>query len=311
MTMSYRIRIAEDVRMAVAAGRPVLALESTIITHGLPRPLNLRIAQDAERIVRSFEVLPATVGVVDGVPTVGLSAEEIEALASDEQAVKVSVRDLCTTAVARANGGTTIAATSHLAHRAGIAVFATGGLGGVHRGASFSFDESTDLHTLSQVPVVLVCSGVKAVLDVRATLERLETLAVPVLGYRTNRCPGFYVPDAGLPLRQRADSPEQVADVFRAQSAFGVSSAVVVANPIPAEAALEPEELDQMLARAWTAAESSEVSGQDATPFLLEQLSRSTGGRSVQANVALYLSNVRLGALVAAALSRASAAVRG
>ncbi|GAB79127.1 pseudouridine-5'-phosphate glycosidase [Austwickia chelonae] len=311
MTMSYRIRIAEDVRTAVAAGRPVLALESTILTHGLPRPLNLRVAQDAERLTRSFGVLPATVGVVDGRPTVGLSAEELDVLAVDEQAAKVSVRDLCTTAVARTNGGTTIAASIHLAHRAGVAVFATGGLGGVHRGASASFDESTDLHALSQVPVVVVCSGVKSVLDVRATLERLETFAVPVLGYRTDRCPGFYVPDAGFPLRQRADSPEEVADVLRAQHAFGVSSAVVVANPIPAEAALEPGELDRVLSQAWTAAERSEVDGQEATPFLLDQLSRSTAGRSVQANVALYLSNVRLGALVAAALSQAPASVRG
>ena len=211
------IAVSPEVREALDAGRPVLALESTIITHGLPRPRNLQVATDAEALVRSLGVVPATIGVIDGVPTVGMDAAGLERLASDESVVKLSIRDLPVAATLGLSGGTTVAATALLAHAVGVRVFSTGGLGGVHRGASATFDESADLPALASTPIVVVSAGVKSILDVGATLERLETLNIAVVGYRTNAFPGFYVADSGFALDYRVDSPAQAAALARAR----------------------------------------------------------------------------------------------
>ena len=229
------ITVAPEVSEAVEVGRPVVALESTIFTHGLPRPRNIEVAREAEQIVRDAGAVPATIGVVHGVPTVGLTDEEIVELSHDDAALKSGIRELALGAVNRKNAGTTIAATAFLAHRAGVKVFATGGMGGVHHGASENFDESADLLALAQNPIVLVSAGAKAVLDIHATLERFETLSVPVVGYRTNAYPGFYVTESGFSVAHRVESPEDVAAIYHAQRQLELSTAVLVGNPVPAD----------------------------------------------------------------------------
>ncbi|MDL9981144.1 pseudouridine-5'-phosphate glycosidase [Microbacterium sp. ASV49] len=301
--MTDPIRIATHVLDAVSAGRPVLALESTILTHGLPRPRNLDVAREAEERVRDEGVVPATIGIVDGVAVVGLDDDELERLAFDDGVVKASVRDLPILAAKRMSAGTTVAATAYLAHRAGIRVFSTGGLGGVHRGASETFDESADLPSLATLPIVLVSAGVKSILDIPLTLERMETLGPTVVGYGTTDYPGFYIADSGFDVEYSVDTPEEVAAVAAGRDALGLQSAVLVANPVPPEdqlpAALHTAILDQALAAADTAG----VSGHDITPFLLDYIQRETGGRSLEVNVAVYRGNVTLGARIAAALS--------
>ena len=297
------IRVAEEVRRALDAGAPVLALESTILSHGLPSPRNLEVGLASEGLVRDAGVVPATIGVIDGVPVVGLSPAEIERLCTAEGVVKVSVRDL---AIARAqglDGGTTVAATAWLAHRAGIRVMSTGGLGGVHRGAGETFDESADLGTLATTPITLVSAGVKSILDIGATLERLETLNVPVVGYRTNRYPGFYVADSGFALDYRIESPADAAALARARDELGQAAAVLVANPVDEERQLDPEFHDRVLAEALDAASAAGVSGHDTTPFLLDHMQRATGGRSLEVNLEVYRGNVALGAEIARALA--------
>ena len=297
------IRVSDEVRAAVDEGRPVLALESTILTHGLPRPRNLEVGLASEQQVRDAGVLPATIGVVDGVPVVGLSAAEIERLCTAGGVVKVSVRDL---PIARAKGlagGTTVAATAWLAHRAGIRVMSTGGLGGVHRGASETFDESADLGTLATTPITLVSAGVKSILDIGATLERLETLNVPVVGYRTDRYPGFYVADSGFALDYRIESPADAAALARARDDLGLASAVLVANPVDPAKQLDPEFHDRVLGEALDAASAAGVSGHDTTPFLLDHVQRATGGRSLEVNLEVYRGNVALGAEIARAVA--------
>jgi len=294
--------IADPVQEALADGVPVVALESTIFTHGLPRPRNVETALRAEEIVRAGGAVPATIGVVRGWPVVGLTPIEIEELAYDNHVLKASIRDLAHLAVTKRNAGTTIASTAFLARAAGIDVFATGGLGGVHHGASETFDESADMVALSQIPIVLVSSGAKAVLDIRATLERFETYSVPVVGYRTSRYPGFYVADSGYDLSARVESAADVATMATAQKALGVRSAILVANPIPLEDQLDPQELDVVLQRAWAAAEEDGITGQASTPFLLDFIRMATAGRSLDANVALYENNVRLAVEIATEL---------
>jgi len=294
--------IADPVQEALADGVPVVALESTIFTHGLPRPRNVETALRAEEIVRAGGAVPATIGVVRGWPVVGLTPIEIEELAYDNHVLKASIRDLAHLAVTKKNAGTTIASTAFLARAAGIDVFATGGLGGVHHGASETFDESADMVALSQIPIVLVSSGAKAVLDIRATLERFETYSVPVVGYRTSRYPGFYVADSGYDLSARGESAADVATMATAQKALGVRSAILVANPIPLEDQLDPQELDVVLQRAWAAAEEDGITGQASTPFLLDFIRMATAGRSLDANVALYENNVRLAVEIATEL---------
>lgn len=296
--------IQPEVADALASGRPVVALESTIISHGLPRPDNLRIAREIEASVRAGGAVPATVAVVDGQARIGLDDAALDRVAADPSVVKVSVRDLATVAARGGVGATTVASTAHLAARAGIAIFATGGLGGVHRGAAETWDESADLTTLSRTPVLVVCAGVKSILDVGATLERLETLNIGVLGYRTNRFPGFYLRDAGYPLDWRVDSPAEVAEVLRARRELGTDAyGTVLVNPIAAADELDRGLHDRTLAGGLAAAQANGVRGKDVTPFLLDWFHRETHGASLAANVALVRGNARLAADVAAAFS--------
>jgi pseudouridine-5'-phosphate glycosidase len=296
------VTVSDEVRAAVAERRPVVALESTILTHGLPRPRNLEVAHDAETLLRDAGLVPATIGVVDGRPVVGLDPGQLERLATDDGVTKVSVRDLPVALARGAHGGTTVAATALLAARAGIAVFATGGLGGVHRGASSTFDESADLVALAGIPILVVSAGVKSILDVGATLERLETLNVTVLGYRTDAFPGFYVRDSGFGVPARVETPAEAAAVARARDALGLRSAVLLANPVAEEAQLDVDEHRRVLDDALDDAGADGITGQATTPYLLERIRRSTAGRSLEVNVAVYRGNVALGGEVATAL---------
>ncbi|WP_380282132.1 pseudouridine-5'-phosphate glycosidase [Kitasatospora purpeofusca] len=299
------IRISEEVAGAVAAGAPVVALESTIFTHGLPRPRNLEVALEAEERLRSAGVVPATIGVFAGVPTVGLSTEQIKELSESDDLDKSSLRDLPVVSALGRHGGTTVAATAFLAHRAGIRVFSTGGLGGVHLGASESFDESADLVTLATTPVTVISAGVKSILDIRATLERFETLNIPVIGYRTRRYPGFYVTDSGHAIAYRVDTPEEAARVIEARDGLRLPQAVLIANPVDPDKQLPPQELEALLTRAWAEAERRGITGNASTPFLLDFIQRDTQGRSLEVNVEVYRGNVRLGGEIATALAAA------
>jgi len=298
------LQVAPEIADALAAGKPVVALESTIFTHGLPRPRNLQVALDTEQLVRDTGAIPATIGVHRGVPTVGLTPAQMGELANDDAALKSSIRELAIGAVNRRNAGTTIAATAFLACRAGITVFATGGLGGVHHGAAENFDESADLVALAWNPIVLVSSGAKAVLDIHATLERFETLSVPIVGYRTNAYPGFYVADSGHTVAHRVESPQDVARIYRAQRALGLRTALLVGNPVPLDQQLDPALLAGVVEKAWAALDAQGISGQGVTPFLLDYIRRETGDASLDANVALYRGNARLAAQVAVELAR-------
>lgn len=295
------MRIAPEVAQALANGRAVVALESTLISHGLPRPRNLEVAAQVEAAVRTGGAVPATVAVVGGEVRVGLDERGLQTIAAGEGVVKCGVRDLAPLAVRGGHGATTVAATVHLAARAGIRLFATGGLGGVHRGARETWDESADLETLARTRIVVACSGVKSILDVAATLERLETLSVPVLGYRTDRFPGFYLTESEYPVPWRVDSPEEVAAVMAAQSELGIEAAIVVGNPLPARDQLAPGLHDRTLRSGLEAAGRGGVSGKDVTPFLLEHFHKETAGRSLEANVRLVLRNASLAAEIAAA----------
>jgi len=296
------MRIADDVATALAEGRPVVALESTLIAHGLPRGRNLEVARELEAAVRSEGAVPATIAVVGGEPRIGLDEAALEALALGEGFVKAGVRDLAPVVARGGSAATTVASTSHLAARAGIRVFATGGLGGVHREARESWDESADLLTLAATGITVVCAGVKSILDVRATLERLETLNVVVLGFRTDRFPGFYLSDSGFPVPARVESPEEVAAVMAAQAGLGLGErAIVVANPLPEDEQVDPELHDRVLAEALAAAAEQGIRGGATTPFLLDRFHRETGGVTLEANVALVRRNAVLAARIAAA----------
>ncbi|HEX5897594.1 MAG TPA: pseudouridine-5'-phosphate glycosidase [Thermoleophilaceae bacterium] len=298
------MKIAVEVAEALAAGQPVVALESTIITHGLPRPRNLEVAREVEAAVREGGALPATIAMVAGEARVGLEEGELAAVAERDDVVKCGVRDLAPLAARGGWGGTTVAATAHLAARAGIHLFATGGLGGVHRDARETWDESADLTTLARTNIVVVCAGVKSILDVGATLERLETLNVTVLGYGTDRFPGFYLSDSGHPVSWRVDSPAEVAAAVLSRNDLGTDDrALLVANPLPPDQQLDPALHDRVLADGLAAAESAGVAGKDATPFLLDFLARETGGESLEANVRLVVRNAGLAARIAAELS--------
>jgi pseudouridine-5'-phosphate glycosidase len=290
------MRYTNEVSDALDAGRPVVALESTLVAHGLPRPENLQVAREIEEAVRAEGAAPATIAVVEGMVRIGLDDPGLEAIAGGDDVVKCGARDLPVVMARRATGATTVAATSVLAARAGIGVFATGGLGGVHRAARDSWDESADLATLAQTPITVVCAGVKSILDVGATLERLETLNVTVLGFGTDRFPGFYLADSGFPVPWRVDTPEEVADVVHARAELGLG-AIVVANPLdePLDAALH----ERVLSEGLEAAASEGVTGKDVTPFLLERFHRETEGASLAANVRLVRRNAALAARIA------------
>ena len=294
--------ISEAVAAAVANDEPVLALESTIFTHGRPRPSNVEVALAAEEQIRGLGVVPATIGVVDGVATVGLDEEQIKRLAYDDKAIKVSVRDLPVAIATRANGGTTVAGSAFLAHRAGIRVFSTGGLGGVHRSTGQTFDESADLTVLSRTPILIVSAGVKSILDIAASLERMETLSLPVVGYRTRTYPGFYVTDSGHTVEHAVQSPEEAAALVKVRDELGLSSAVLVANPIDPALQLDPALHDKVLTDAWRAALDADIVGNDMTPFLLDYITNATDGVSKKVNVDVYRNNVEVGALIAKAL---------
>ncbi|WP_257202606.1 pseudouridine-5'-phosphate glycosidase [Corynebacterium cystitidis] len=304
MNKSQYLFVGDHVQEALDSGSPVVALESTIFTHGLPQPMNASVALEGEQIVSNSGAVPATIGVYKGQPTVGLTTDQIEEMAAQDKMLKASVRELSYAHVHGLSAGTTIAATAHLAQQAGIDVFATGGLGGVHHGASETFDESADLIAMSQISFVLVSSGAKAILDIPATLERFETLNVPVIGYQTGQYPGFYVADSGHALNRRVDTPEQVAEMLRVQRDLGVKSGINICNPVPLEDQLDPELLDQILSQAWDEAERQGISGQDSTPFLLDYIRQATDGKSLEANVALYKNNIALAASIAGSIRR-------
>jgi pseudouridine-5'-phosphate glycosidase len=296
------LTIRDDVRAALAAGSPVVALESTIISHGFPWPDNLHLARQVEETVRAAGAIPATIGLVDGRIVVGLGDAEIERFAQDRSAAKVSRRNLAATLAQGGLGATTVAGTMLCAHHAGIRVFATGGIGGVHRGAERTMDISADLTELARTPVCVVCAGAKSILDLPLTLEYLETQGVPVLGYGADRFPAFYTPDSGLPVPTRVDRPEQAAAVAARHWALGPGG-LVVAVPIPAKDALDDAYIGDITEAAVAEAEQQRITGAAWTPFVLDQIRERTGGRSVAANVALVLNNARTAAAIAQALA--------
>ncbi|MEU6193488.1 pseudouridine-5'-phosphate glycosidase [Streptomyces sp. NPDC047061] len=297
--------VSEEVREALDAGRAVVALESTIIAHGLPRPRNLQVALELEDTVRRTGAVPATIAVLDGRPCVGLDKEQLERVANEEGIRKLGHRDLPLAVAAGASGATTVSATAQLAALAGLRVFATGGLGGVHREWTATQDESADLGLLARTRITVVCAGVKSILDVPATLQRLETLGVAVAGYGTGRFPGFYLSDSGHPVDWTLETPEQVADVMRAQDALAAAdTALIVANPVPEAEQLDPALHARVLADALQACEAEGIAGQAVTPFLLGYLVRHTDGASLEANLAAVRGNVRLAAQIASAWAR-------
>ena len=297
--MNLPLRLSEEVSDAIASGAGVVALESTIISHGLPTETSARTARDIEDDVRAAGAVPATIAVVDGVVRVGLDDNQLVRVAEGEDVAKASIRDLAVVLARGTTAATTVASTSYLAHLAGVKVFATGGLGGVHRGAKDTWDESADLAALAAVPVTVVCAGVKSILDVPATLERLESLSVTVLGYRTDTFPGFYIRDTGLPVPWRVDSAADVAEVMRRRDDLGLRQGVVVGNPIDPADEMEHALHQATLESGLAAAEEAGVRGKDVTPFLLAWFHEQTRGASLAANVALVRANARVAAQVA------------
>ena len=296
------LRLREDIKAALAASEPLVALESTVIAHGLPYPHNLDTARELETVVRDGGAVPATIGVVGGVPTIGLDEEALELFARGTDVRKLARRDLGYAIGSGLHGATTVAATMALAATAGIEVFATGGIGGVHRGARESWDISGDLTELGRTPVLVVCAGAKAILDLPATLEYLETLGVPVVGYGCDEFPAFYSERSGLRLHARADSPEQIAAIWCAHLQYGGGGGLLLCVPPPAEDALPAELVEDAIARAL--AQATNVQGPAVTPFLLAALGEQTGGRTLRTNIALLKNNARVAAAVAVALER-------
>jgi pseudouridylate synthase len=293
--------VLPEIRSALNDGRSVVALESTIISHGLPRPENLRVALQVEETVRSRGAVPATIAVLDGRVHVGLTHDQLTDVAMRDDIVKVSVRDLPIVTARGGSGATTVAATSHIAHLAGIRIFATGGLGGVHRDARESWDESADLSTLGTTPVTVVCSGVKSILDVGATLERLETLNVGVIGYQTQDFPGFYLRSSGYTLDWSAADPNEVADIIRVREQLQVPSGLVVAAALSEESQLDPDLHDQVLHEGLLLAQRKGITGKHVTPFLLDYFHRSTHGKSLEVNEIIILRNAEIAARIAVA----------
>ena len=299
--MNSAIKYSTEVSEAMAAGKPIVALESTIISHGLPRPSNLEVAQECERIIRQRGAVPATIAVLDGVIHIGLEANELEAIANRDDIYKASSRDLAIIVALGKSAATTVAATAHIAAFAGIKVFATGGLGGVHRGANETYDESADLTALSQLDMTVVCAGVKSILDVHATLERLETLAIGVVGYKTNRFPGFYLTDSGFEIEHRVDSAEEIAAIIRARKAIHTSNhALIVTNPVEKE--MNKARHDEILASGLASAARDGIEGKYVTPFLLEHFHTASDGESLAINTEIIKSNCALAADIAVAL---------
>ena len=298
------LRLAPQVADALAAGGPVVALESTIISHGMPYPRNVEMAVEVEDIIRDGGATPATIAVLDGVPRIGLERHELETLASHPHVAKVSLRDLPHVIARRGHGATTVASTMRLAALAGIPVFVTGGLGGVHRGAATSMDISADLTELGQTDVAVISAGVKSILDIGLTLEALETLGVPVVGFGTDEFPSFYSRSSGHRAPLRVDSVDQLAEMMRAKWELGLRGAISVANPVPAADEIPAEQIDGLIEQALAECDERGVHGKDITPFLLGRIVELSGGRSLETNIALVRNNARLGAALAVAYQR-------
>jgi pseudouridine-5'-phosphate glycosidase len=290
-------QLTPEITRALNMGAPIVALESTVITHGLPHPQNLQLARDMEKQVRDNGATPATVALLDGKIRIGLSDQELVRLSESESTLKVSHRDFATAIVKKVDGGTTVAGTMYAANMAGIKVFATGGIGGVHKESAF--DISTDLRSLAEIPTIVVCAGAKAILDLPATLEYLETMGVPVIGYKTDEFPAFYSRESGLGVSARLDSPEEIADFAKAHWNLGMKGGILVTNPIPEKDAIPASKMEPMIAKASAEAIEQGIHGQKLTPFLLGRISELTKGKSLKANLALLLNNARLAAEIA------------
>jgi len=303
MTIAHHLEISQEVAAALGAGQAVVALESTIITHGMPFPQNLETAQGVEQVVRDNGAVPATIAIMGGRLRVGLGAADLETLAREgHTAAKASRRDVAALLLAKKLAGTTVATTMQVARLAGIAVFATGGIGGVHRGAEDTFDISADLEELSRTPVAVVCAGAKSILDIPKTLEVLETKGVPVIGYGTNDFPAFFARQSGHRVDHRIDTPEQMAELIAIQAELGMGG-ILIANPIPEADALDGAEIGARIDQAVAEAEARGITRKDLTPFLLQHIFELTGGRSLVANIALVRNNAAVAARIAAALA--------
>ena len=298
----HELHFSEEVRQALENQQPIVGLETAVVTHGLPYPTNIELAQAMENLIREEGAVPATVGVLGGKAQIGMNPADIQLLAQDRDVIKVSRRDFSRAALKKLNGGTTVAGTITALHKAGIQVFATGGIGGVHRNAPN--DISADLYTMAQTPVIVVCAGAKSILDLPATLETLETLSVPVVGYQTSTFPAFYARSSGLPVTAQVEDPEDAAVLAKAHWEMGVNSAVLLAVPAPLEDALPGKAMQEAVDQALQDAGEHNIHGQEVTPFLLNRVSELTGKSSMKANLGLLLNNARIAAKVAVELSR-------
>jgi pseudouridine-5'-phosphate glycosidase len=297
------IRYSEEVKVALANRTPIVALESTIVAHGLPRPRNLEVAIEVEKIVRNAGATPATIAILNGEVHVGLEAESLQLLATDTEIAKASIRDIPILIAAGRNAATTVAATSHLARLAGIQVFATGGLGGVHRGANQTWDESADIHSLANIPVIVVCAGAKSILDIPATLERLETLSVPIVGYKTQNFPGFYLSDSGYSIEHQVNSPDEVARIWLELTSNGLTEkGLVIANPVKHQ--MDPSLHEKLLQGGLAAAQLKKISGKQVTPFLLEYFHQNSDGESLRVNIEIIKANAELASQIAVSVAR-------
>lgn len=294
-----KIKISEEVRKAILENKPVVALESTIISHGMPYPENVKTALEVERVVRENGAIPATIGIIDGVPVVGMSPEEIEEFGKRKGVVKVSRRDLPFVISKKMWGATTVATTMIFANHANIKVFVTGGVGGVHRGAEKTMDISSDLQELASTPVTVVCAGIKAILDLEKTLEYLETLGVTVLGYKSSNLADFYTADSGLKLDCRMDSTREIAECMLVKEEYNLKGGLLVSNPIPQEFSLDKKRMDAVIEKALMEADQQNIHGKETTPFLLKKVVELTGGESLEANIKLILNNAKVGASIA------------
>jgi len=292
--------IKPEIQEAILSGQPVVALESTIISHGMPYPQNVETARQVEQIVRENGAVPATIAIINGIIKVGLNHEELEIMGTSKEVAKVSRRDMPVIVAGKKNGATTVASTMIIADMAGIRVFVTGGIGGVHREASQTFDISADLTELAQTPVAVVCAGVKSILDIGLTLEYLETMGVPVIGYQTDEFPAFYTRSSGYKVLHKANSPSELAAVLKAKWDLALKGGVVVANPIPEEFAMEPELISRSISQALENAKQLGITGKDITPFLLSKIKEITRGKSLDSNIRLVFNNAKVGALLAA-----------
>jgi pseudouridine-5'-phosphate glycosidase len=294
-------QLSPEITRALNMGAPIVALESTVITHGLPHPQNLELARDMEKQVRDNGATPATIALLDGTIRIGLSDQELIRLSESESTLKVSHRDFATAIVKKADGGTTVAGTMYAANMTGIKVFATGGIGGVHKESAF--DISTDLRSLAEIPTIVVCAGAKAILDLPATLEYLETMGVPVIGYKTDEFPAFYSRESGLGVSARLETPAEIAEFAKAHWNLGMKGGILVTNPIPEKESISKSKMEPIIAKASAEAIEQGIHGQKLTPFLLGRISELTKGKSLKANLALLLNNARLAAEIAKEMS--------